>query len=136
VEARLHLADMVLLAAASIAFGWTWPLTLWVIPALLGQPFLRAYLMAEHGGCPLVANMLANSRTTYTNALVRFLAWNMPYHSAHHAVPTVPFHRLPDLNDSLETRLKVTARGFGEAHRQIRASWPIATSSAADRPTR
>jgi fatty acid desaturase len=134
-EARLHLAAMALLVVASIGFGWTWPLTLWIIPALLGQPFLRAYLMAEHGGCPLVANMLANSRTTYTNAVVRFLAWNMPYHSAHHAVPTVPYHRLPDLSDSLETRLRVTARGFGEAHRQIRASWPIATSNAADRPT-
>jgi fatty acid desaturase len=126
-EARLHLVAMALLAVASVSFGWTWPLTLWVIPVLLGQPFLRAYLMAEHGGCPLVSNMLANSRTTYTNAVVRFLAWNMPYHSAHHAVPTVPYHRLPDLNDSLETRLKVTARGFGEAHRQIRASWPAAT---------
>ena len=66
-EARLHLAAMAILAIAGIAFGWTWILTLWVIPALLGQPFLRAYLMAEHGACPLVANMLANSRTTYTN---------------------------------------------------------------------
>jgi fatty acid desaturase len=132
-EARLHLAAMAILAVAGFAFGWTWILTLWVIPALLGQPFLRAYLMAEHGACPLVANMLANSRTTYTNRIVRFLAWNMPFHSAHHALPTVPFHRLPALNRNLESRLKVTAKGFGEAHRQIRASW--ATSSAAGKST-
>jgi len=130
-EARWHLAAMALLAVAGITFGWTWMLTLWVIPALLGQPFLRAYLMAEHGACPLVANMLANSRTTYTNRVVRFLAWNMPFHSAHHALPTVPFHRLPALNRNLESRLAVTAKGYGEAHRQIRAAW--ATSTAADR---
>ncbi|MBL8905769.1 MAG: fatty acid desaturase [Rhizobiales bacterium] len=132
-EARLHLAAMAALAVAGFAFDWTWILTLWVIPALLGQPFLRAYLMAEHGACPLVANMLANSRTTYTNRIIRFLAWNMPFHSAHHALPTVPFHRLPELNRHLSARLKVTARGYGEAHRQIRAAW--ATSTAADKST-
>ncbi|MFO0993018.1 MAG: fatty acid desaturase [Hyphomicrobiales bacterium] len=132
-EARLHLAAMAAVAIAGIAFGWTWILTLWVIPALLGQPFLRAYLMAEHGACPLVANMLANSRTTYTNRLVRFLAWNMPFHSAHHALPTVPFHRLPALNSNLASRLQKTANGYGEAHRQIRAAW--ATSSAAGKST-
>lgn len=132
-EARLHLAAIVVLAIAGVAFGWTWILTLWVIPALLGQPFLRAYLMAEHGACPLVANMLANSRTTYTNRLVRFLAWNMPFHSAHHALPTVPFHRLPTLNSNLASRLQRTANGYGEAHRQIRAAW--ATWSAAGKST-
>jgi fatty acid desaturase len=129
-EARLHLAAMLVLAMAGVAFGLTWILTLWVIPALLGQPFLRAYLMAEHGACPLVANMLANSRTTYTNRLVRFLAWNMPFHSAHHALPTVPFHRLPALNRNLASRLKVTAQGYGEAHRQIRAAWPPTSFAA------
>jgi len=133
-EARLHLAAMAALAVASLVLGWTWPLTLWVIPALLGQPFLRAYLMAEHGGCPLVANMLANSRTTYANRLIRFLAWNMPYHSAHHALPTVPFHQLPALNRNLETRLQVTARGYGEAHRQIRAAWPTSNAAGKARP--
>lgn len=122
-EARLHLAAMALLAGASLAFGWAWPLTLWVIPAILGQPFLRAYLLAEHGGCPMVENMLINSRTTFTNTLVRFLAWNMPHHSAHHALPTVPFHRLPELTTRLEARLGTTAKGYVDAHRQIRSSW-------------
>jgi fatty acid desaturase len=99
------------------------PLELWILPALIGQPFLRAYLLAEHAACPLVADMLANSRTTYTTAIVRFLAWNMPYHSAHHAVPTVPFHKLPELNAKLSSRLKSTAEGYVDAHRQIRAAF-------------
>ena len=70
-------------------------LWVWIIPALLGQPFLRLYLLAEHGCCAFVANMFENSRTTFTGPLVRFLAWNMPYHAEHHAFPTVPFYRLP-----------------------------------------
>jgi fatty acid desaturase len=118
-EARVYVALLVTLTAASIWGGWLWPLELWVIPALVGQPFLRAYLLAEHAACPLVADMLANSRTTYTTAAVRLLAWNMPYHSAHHALPTVPFHRLPELNAKLSGRLKSTARGYIDAHRQI-----------------
>ncbi|WP_246694633.1 fatty acid desaturase, partial [Mesorhizobium sp. M2D.F.Ca.ET.147.01.1.1] len=67
-------------------------------PALLGQPFLRLYLMAEHGRCPLVANMLENTRTTLTNWFVHKLAWNMPYHAEHHAYPGVPFHQLPEFH--------------------------------------
>lgn len=124
-EARIHLGLYGLVALLALAFGWTWPLTLWIVPALLGQPFLRAYLLAEHGACPLVADMLANTRTTYTNAVVRFLAWNMPYHTAHHVLPVVPFHRLARLTSLLEGRLASTARGYPEAHAQIRRSWDV-----------
>lgn len=122
-EARLHLALYAVLAAVSLAMGWTWPLELWVAPLLLGQPFLRAYLLAEHGACPLVADMLANTRTTFTNGLVRLLAWNMPYHTAHHVLPVVPFHKLPELTGLLEDRLASTARGYIHVHRQFRQSW-------------
>ncbi|MYK30694.1 MAG: fatty acid desaturase, partial [Boseongicola sp. SB0670_bin_30] len=53
------------LAAVSLLFT---PLLFWVwiLPCLLGQPFLRLYLLAEHGRCAFVANMLQNTRTTYT----------------------------------------------------------------------
>ncbi len=48
----------------------------WVVPVLLGQPLLRLYLLAEHWGCPIARqapiDMLARSRTTYTNVLVTF----------------------------------------------------------------
>ncbi len=88
-------------------------LWLWLIPALLGQPFLRLYLLAEHGRCPPVADMLANSRTTFTNRIVRFVAWNMPYHTEHHAFPNVPFHKLSELHRDLRPHLKSTSDGYG-----------------------
>lgn len=90
---------------------------LWIVPLLLGQPFLRLYLLAEHGDCPRVANMLANTRTTFTGPLVRFVAWNMPYHAEHHAWPTVPFHQLPMLHARLRHHLAVTATGYGAFNR-------------------
>jgi fatty acid desaturase len=124
-EARLYLLAYVLTAAVALALRLDWVLYLWIFPALLGQPFLRAYLLAEHAACPFVADMLANTRTTFCSSAVRFLAWNMPHHTAHHALPTVPFHRLPRLTLLLESRLKCTARGYPEAHRQIRRAWKV-----------
>jgi fatty acid desaturase len=122
-EARAYLAGYAAFAAVAFATGWTWPLELWLVPLIAGQPFLRAYLLAEHGACPLVADMLANTRTTFASRFVRFLAWNMPYHTAHHVLPVVPFHRLRTLTAILETRLACTANGYFDAHRQIRAGW-------------
>ena len=129
-EARLFLAGYAFLAAVSFATGSALLLWLWVVPAVLGQPFLRAYLLAEHTGCPLVPDMLANSRTTFTNRLVQWLAWNMPNHAAHHALPTVPFDKLPRLTVLLQQNLKTTAAGYVDAHRQIVRSWPDDHSNA------
>jgi fatty acid desaturase len=109
-EARWMLALYALLSASLILS----PLLLWVwlVPVLLGQPALRLYLLAEHGDCPTVANMLENSRTTFTIALVRIFAWNMPYHAEHHSYPAVPFHQLPALHRAIRDHLKVTAPGY------------------------
>jgi len=85
---------------------------IWLLPLLIGQPFLRLYLLAEHGRCPQVANMLENTRTTFTNRIVRFLAWNMPYHIEHHSYPNVPFHALPALHQHMKEDLVTTSDGY------------------------
>jgi fatty acid desaturase len=109
-EAR---AILVLYAVALLSLLVT-PLLFWVwlLPAVIGQPVLRAYLLAEHGRCPPVADMLENSRTTYTTALMRALAWNMPYHAEHHAYPNVPFHKLPEFHRDVAAHLKSTSDGY------------------------
>lgn len=117
-----------LLFGASIASGSAALIYVWLLPAVFGQPFLRLYLMAEHGRCPHVANMLENTRTTLTNALVRKLAWNMPYHTEHHVYPSVPFYRLPELHELTRPHLHVTANGYlrfhGDLLRAIRGRGP------------
>jgi fatty acid desaturase len=90
----------------------------------LAQPFLRLYLLAEHGDCPQVANMLENTRTTFTNRVVRFVAWNMPYHAEHHCYPAVPFHNLPALHDIAREQLQVTAPGYVAFSRDYLARRP------------
>jgi len=103
----------------ALFMGQSWLFWCWLGPALLGQPFLRLYLMAEHGRCPSVANMLENTRTTFTNRVIRWIAWNMPYHAEHHAWPTVPFHKLPDLHEIAKPHLKKTSHGYVEFHREV-----------------
>jgi fatty acid desaturase len=120
-EARALLAGYGLLLAGSLLLRSDLLFWLWVLPALLGQPFLRGYLLAEHGRCPHVADMLANSRTTFTTALVRRLAWNMPYHAEHHAYPAVPFHALPRFHELTQAHLKTTERGYARFHRRFAA---------------
>ena len=113
IEARLYLLGYGLLAGLSLWQQTALPVFVWLIPLLLGQPFLRLYLLAEHGRCAFVANMFENSRTTFTNRLVRALAWNMPYHAEHHSYPAVPFHNLPRLHALTKPHLAVTAKGYG-----------------------
>ena len=118
-EARWFLAGYAAVAAASLASGSTLAWDLWAAPALLGQPFLRAYLMAEHAGLPLGPDMLRNTRTTFTGRALRWLAWEGPLHTAHHAAPQVPFHALPALTAELGEAVAARADGYRDAHRQI-----------------
>ncbi len=118
-EARWLLLAYAGVAAASIAFQ-SWAAVLyWIVPALLGQPVLRLYLLAEHTGCPFVPDMLRNSRTTRSNVAVRRLAWNMPYHAEHHAYPALPFHALPAAHALLAKRIETQASGYWAAQRDI-----------------
>ena len=116
-ESRVLLAVYAAIALGSIATGSFAALTLWLVPLLFGQPVLRLYLLAEHGHCPFVADAFVNTRTTFTNVLVRALAWNMPYHAEHHALPGVPFHRLPDLHRLVQPQLRTTSSGYARFSR-------------------
>lgn len=104
------------IAALSVGLGSVDALTLWVVPMLLGQPFLRLYLLAEHGRCAFVSNMFENTRTTFGGWLIRKLAWNMPFHAEHHAFPTAPFHKLPALHRLAKPHLVETEPSYAAFH--------------------
>ena len=122
-EARLFLASYAVIGAVSAVTGSALAVWCWIVPALLGQPMLRLYLMAEHTCCPTSPDMLENSRTVHTNALVRFLAWNMPFHAEHHAYAAVPFYALPRLHAELAPRILNQSPGYGRVHRELARSF-------------
>lgn len=104
------------LLVASLFFGLDQLVYIWVLPVILGQPFLRGYLLAEHTGCPHSDNMFSNARTIDTNSATRWLAWNMPYHAEHHSYAAVPFHRLPDLHPLVKRHLQTMEHGYWAFH--------------------
>ena len=105
-EARWHLAGYALIAATSVAMHSWAAVILWLAPMLAMKCVHQLQNTIEHLGLPHEDNVLVNTRSTRTNALLRWLAWQMQYHTAHHAFPGVPFHRLRELNEAI-----FTARG-------------------------
>lgn len=130
-EAQSYLLLYTGLAVVALAAGSLLPLLLWIGPALLGQPILRLYLLAEHTGCPFLPDMLKNTRTTLTNRVLRRLAWNMPFHAEHHAYPSIPFHALPRAHERLRPELEVIGDGYVAVNREILAHLGSAPTVAA-----
>ncbi len=118
-EARILLGVYALVAVVAVAAQSAAPLFYWVLPVLLGQPFLRMYLLAEHTGCALVEDMRVNSRTTLTNWVMRRLAWNMPFHTAHHLYPGLPFHALPEMHRRIRDGVRFVAPGYIAVQREL-----------------
>jgi fatty acid desaturase len=97
-EARWHVAGYTAIAAVSIATHSWLALELWLLPMLLLKPVHQLQNTIEHLGLPHVDTITLNTRSTRTNAVMRWMGWNMQYHTAHHAFPGVPCYRLPALH--------------------------------------
>ena len=109
---RWLLAFYALLIAGSIALQTTAVLWVWFLPLLISAPLLRMYLVCEHTLCPNSDDGFANTRTTLTNPLLRFLMWNLPFHAEHHLFPNIAFHHLPEAHKHLRPHLKYVAKGY------------------------
>ncbi len=109
-ESRVHLALYVAIFLVSVVTASWAALTFWVLPLLLTKPVHQLQNTIEHLGLSHEDDILENTRSTRTNAVMRWLCWQMPYHTAHHIFPSVPFWKLRDLNAKIEGNA-------GEVHR-------------------
>lgn len=99
-------------AAASAATGSDAALYYWILPVLLARPFLQLYLLSEHTDCSADDDVMRNTRTTLALWPIRLMMWNMPFHTAHHLYPQIPFHALPKAQKLLADSGMVTASGY------------------------
>ncbi len=97
-EARWHVAGYLALIVVSLELHSWAAVQLWLAPMLLMKVTHQLQNTIEHLGMPHEPNVLTNTRSTRTNALMRWMGWQMQYHTAHHAFPGVPFHRLRELD--------------------------------------
>ncbi len=120
-DAWLMWAAYAAVLAVSLGTGSTAALWLWLVPRLIGEPVMRVIRLSEHGACPLVPDMLRNTRTVLTFAPLQWLNWNMAYHAEHHSLPAVPFHALPRLHPHLAPHLAELERGYARTQAHILA---------------
>ncbi len=120
---RLQLLVYLAAIAVSIAFGQPWFWLYWLLPLIIGQPILRAILLAEHTDCTQDDNPLTNTRTTLTIFPIQFLMWNMSFHAEHHLYPSIPFHALPAAHAVLCPHFAHVESGYVSVNRNLIAKF-------------
>jgi len=120
-EARGYVALWFVIFCISLATRSWLAVELWLGPLLLTKAFHQLQNTGEHTGMPDTGDIFTNTRTLKGPAPMRWVMWNMSYHTAHHAFPGVPFHALPRLHRAIVEGLgrPVIERGYLEAQRDI-----------------
>ncbi|MBV9509808.1 MAG: fatty acid desaturase [Caulobacteraceae bacterium] len=102
-EARVTVAIYVAVALLSLLLHSWAALLYWFAPLVLTKWAHQPQNLIEHNGLPHEGPIHGIVRSTRTNAFMRWMCWNMQYHTAHHAYPSVPFHRLKQLHQEAFT---------------------------------
>lgn len=118
-ETRIMSIGYILIISLSIYFSSTFFLIYWLIPRVLGEPFLRLVRMVEHTGKDETADMIHNTRTSFPSAFLKFLYWNMPYHVEHHLYASVPFHKLPKFHNLIKPHTDEVEPSILSVHLEI-----------------
>ncbi len=120
-EARWHVAGYAAIALLSLVFQSWLAVELWLAPMLVTKAFHQLQNIGEHTGLTHHPDTLRNTRTLTGPAWLRWLMWNMSYHTAHHTFPGVPFHALPALHREIEQRLGETlpSATYLKCHRDV-----------------
>lgn len=101
-ESQIHLFGYALIAFLSFYFQSWFVVYFWILPMILTKPVHQLQNTIEHLGLSHKNDILQNTRSTRTNFFFRWLCWQMPYHTAHHTFPSVPFWKLKNLNGKVE----------------------------------
>jgi fatty acid desaturase len=120
-EARAHVAIWGVIAMASLALRSGEVVLFWIGPLFATKGFHQLQNTGEHTGMPQTPDIFVNTRTLTGPAALRWLMWNMSYHTAHHAYPATPFHALPRLHAEILRNLphKVPTLGYIAAQKAI-----------------
>jgi fatty acid desaturase len=98
IEGKLYLAGYAIAALLSWYYQSWFAVSYWIAPMFITKIFHQSQNLTEHTGMPNESDILINTRTIKSNPILNWLAWNMPYHTAHHTYPAVPFYKLPALH--------------------------------------
>jgi fatty acid desaturase len=107
--ARTLLAGHLLIAAVAVWFQWWMLLVLVTFAPMYGGWLHFLCNNTQHAGLrDNVPDYRLCCRTIRLNPVVRFLYWNMNYHTEHHMYPGVPCYRLGALHRAISQDLPPT----------------------------
>lgn len=122
---RLLLGHAAILAA-SVALSFVVGRPLWIVPVLVSMaPFYGGWLFflcnnTQHVGLQdAVPDFRLCCRTIELNPVLRFLYWQMNYHTEHHMYAAVPCYNLKKLHEAILPDLPPCPNGLVAAWRQI-----------------
>ena len=133
-ESRLHVLGYLLILITSLFYGSWMALTFWILPMVLTKPIHQMQNTIEHLGLTHKKDILQNTRSTRTNFFMKWMCWQMPYHTAHHTFPSVPFWKLKELNSKIESKSeKIYSMGYIEFQIEVikrlwqkdESQWPL-----------
>ncbi|MBO9608994.1 MAG: fatty acid desaturase family protein [Paenibacillaceae bacterium] len=102
-EARVYLLIILAVIGACVYAGSILPAMFIFLPSFYGAFVVITFGITQHLGLyEDVLDHRLNSRTIYMNPILRFLYWNMNYHTEHHMFPMVPYHALPKLHAEMK----------------------------------
>lgn len=118
---NIRLDAVLVLAASGGAVAWGVVdtrsfLIAWAMPMLASSAVFTVTVLPEHYGCARVLDPLRSTRSTRSNALVRYLYWNNNFHAEHHLIPGVPYLRVGRLSELLGDRVPNQARSYTRWH--------------------
>jgi Na+-transporting NADH:ubiquinone oxidoreductase subunit F len=120
IEARIFLALLTVIAATCVLSSSLLPAALIGFPAFYGAWVVMFFGATQHAGLAQnVTDHRLSTRSVNMNPLFRFLYLNMNHHTEHHLFPTVPYHRLPDLQRAIASELPPPVPSTWVAYRQI-----------------
>lgn len=105
-SAGMVVTNAILVAILALA-GHAWLYGIWVLAYVTPYPlFLRIRSLAEHACTERSEDIFENTRTTRAGLLARATVapLRVNYHLEHHALPAVPFYRLPAMHRLLRSR--------------------------------
>ena len=125
VEARWHLVGYAAILLLSLGLQSWAAVTFWLAPMMMFKWVHNLQNTGEHTCLTHEQDTLRNTRTLRGPAVVRWLVWNMSYHTAHHTFPGIPFHNLPALNREIQNRLGEPLPGASYVGAQVHIATPL-----------
>ena len=119
--AGMAVTNAILIAILALA-GHTWLYGIWVLAYLTPYPlFLRIRSLAEHACTARSEDIFENTRTTRAGLLARATVApiHVNFHLEHHALPAVPFYRLPAMHRLLRERGSPEPPSYGDVLRIV-----------------